>query len=749
MAQPGPVPPGQWREHLPYNSTIDLATGDGAVIAATPYSLFRVQPATGEISRYSKITGLSETGISVISTDEAGTRLLIAYQNSNLDILYRQRIYNIPDIKRDNSAGDKTIYACWPLENKFYLSTGIGIIVVDAARYEISDTWQIGNGGNPVKVNGFTADAVYFYAATEQGLKRLLRNSTNPADYANWQTVSGSNGLPAGACQQVLNLGGSIILQQQDRLYKLQGSTWTLLYTDGWPVVNVHASENKLLISARQSNGISRIRILQADGTVVRTLENSAAVSLPRKALLLNNEPWVADQYAGLSRFGATATFTNYTLNAPQAAGSGEMLVYNQVFYASSGAVNDAWNYQYNGDGIFRLQEGEWTNINRYRFPVLDTLLDILSLAADKRDGTIWAGSYGGGLIHMKNGPSFELFKQGYLDATVGDPGSYRVAGLMFDSGNNLWISNFGAAQPLKLRKADGSWKSFTLPFPLFENALAQIIVDDFDTKWIVAPLGNGLVCFNHGTSPDNTGDDRWRKLGRGTGNGNLPSDNVQCLAKDKSGFIWVGTDNGIGVFQCPDQVVAAGCDAVWPVVPAGNFAGYLFQGQTVRSIATDGADRKWVATPAGVFLISASGEKVLEHFTEANSPLLSNDVLKIAIDGHSGEVYFATRKGTCSYRAEATAGGSNNEELLVFPNPVPPGFAGTIAIRGVVNNAIVKITELDGKLVYQTRALGGQAIWDGRNYRGQRISTGVYLVLVQEEGGKERAAAKIFFINR
>jgi hypothetical protein len=165
--------------------------------------------------------------------------------------------------------------------------------------------------------------------------------------------------------------------------------------------------------------------------------------------------------------------------------------------------------------------------------------------------------------------------------------------------------------------------------------------------------------------------------------------------------------------------------------------------------MAVDGADRKWVATRNGVFLVSATGEKVIYQFTETNSPLLSNDVRKIAIDGKTGEVYFATLKGICSFRSTATEGGETNENVLVFPNPVPPGFTGTIAIRGLVNNAVVKITELDGRLVYQTRALGGQAIWDGRNYKGQRISSGAYLVLVSDDGRKERTVAKIFFISQ
>jgi hypothetical protein len=203
-------------------------------------------------------------------------------------------------------------------------------------------------------------------------------------------------------------------------------------------------------------------------------------------------------------------------------------------------------------------------------------------------------------------------------------------------------------------------------------------------------------------------------------------------------------------VIQCTQDVFSArGCEAILPVISNGNFAGFLFKGQEVRHIAVDGADRKWVATKSGVFLISASGEKVVYRFTEDNSPLLSNDVKKITIDGKTGEVYFATSKGICSFSSTATEGGELNDDLIVFPNPVPPGFTGTIGIRGVVNNAIVKITELDGRLVYQTRALGGQAVWDGRNYKGQRISSGVYLVLVTDETKKERIATKIFFISQ
>lgn len=745
------MPPiGQWREHLPYNSAIDVTAGDGKVYCATPYSLFSVTIAGNTVERFSRVTGLSETGVSAINYDEGNKKLLIAYSNSNIDIIYRNDIYNVPDIKRSTIIGDKNIYNIYPLGKNYYLSTGLGVVVIDGDRYEVKDSWFIGNGGNQVKVNGFTSDGTYFYAATEEGLKKVARNSPNLANYSNWQTVSGGNGLTAGPCNNVLTVQDKIIVQKNDSLFVQNGTNWSFLYTDTWPFISSNTTENKIQICERQANGISRVVILNADGTVFRTLANTGAVSFPRKAILYNNDPWVADQFASLSRFGASFSYEQYILNSPQATASGEMVVYNNIFYATAGSVNDAWNYQYNGDGIYTFKEGSWNNINRYRYNQIDTLLDYVTIAIDKRDETIWAGSYGGGLLHIKPGPVFEIFKQNNLGVTVGDPVSYRVAGLAFDRENNLWISNFGSGQQLRVRKNDDSWKAITVPFSLFENALSQIVIDDNNYKWIVAPLGNGLICYDHGTSVDNTNDDKWRRYTGGAGNGNLPNNEVLCVAKDKNGFIWVGTSDGIGVIQCPLDIFSAQtCEAVLPVVPNGNFAGFLFKGQQVRSIAVDGADRKWVATKNGVFLISASGEKVIYQFTEDNSPLLSSDVKKITIDGKTGEVYFATAKGICSFRSTATEGGERNEDILIFPNPVPPGYSGTIGIKGLVNNAIVKITELDGRLVYQTKALGGQAIWDGRNYKGQRISSGVYLVLVSDDGKKERTATKIFFISK
>jgi Two component regulator propeller len=743
-------PVGQWREHLPYNSAIDVTAGNDKIYCATPYSLFTVDTKENSVERLSRITGLSETGISAIKYDEANNKLVIAYTNSNIDILYRNDIFNIPDLKRKVISGDKAVYNIYPLNKKYYLSTGLGVVVMDGEKYETNDTWIIGNNGNAIRVNGLTSDASFFYAATEDGLKKAPVTGNNLSNYLNWQLVTGSNGLSAGACKGVVIVNNKVVVLKNDSLFVQSGTNWNLLYTDGWPVVSINSTGNKLELCQRKATGESKVTILNDNGASERTITQPRVISFPRKAILFNNDYWIADQFGALSKFTAT-NFEVYKLNSPEATASGEMLVRNGIFYAAAGEVNSSWNYQFNGNGIFKFADGSWTNYNRFNNSAPDSLFDFITVTTNPRDESIWAGSFGGGLLHIKKDNTSEVFKQNSpLRAPFGDPGSYRVSGLAFDNENNLWVSNFGAVQQLHVRKNDGNWKSFSIPFGLFGDAVSQILIDDNNYKWIVCPLGNGLVCFNDNNTIDNIADDRWKIYRGGAGNGNLPSGEVICVAKDKEGFIWAGTADGIGVVQCTQEIFSPqGCEAILPIVQQGNFAGYLFKGEEVRSIAVDGANRKWVATKNGVWLISADGEKVLFRFTEENSPLLNNDVKQIAIDGKTGEVYFATLKGICSFRSTATEGGETNSDVLVFPNPVPPGYAATIAIRGLVNNAVVKITELDGRLVYQTRALGGQAVWNGKDYKGRKIASGVYLILVSDDSRTEKTATKIVFISK
>lgn len=742
----GIVPIGDWREQLPYYQAMTLSKGQGKIFCSTPFSFFSVDAKDNSINRFSKINGLSEVGISVIEYDTKTDKLLVAYNNSNLDILYQNNIHNIDAIKKKVINADKNIYNIYPFQSRFYLSTGIGIIVIDEDKFEVEDTYIIGSGGSYTRVNGFCSDASFFYAATEEGLKKASISNLNLSDYRNWQLLSG-NGLPAGAVQNTLSLQNKIIAQVKDSLWLLSGNNWVLFYADDWKITSIKISDEKIL-ACQQKNGTGRILILNSNGIVEKNIQSPGSIPAPHQAILLDNETWIADTASGLNRYNSS--FQNLVPNSPYGIATGEMIVQNEVLWVASGTVTEQWNSTNTKKGIYRFMQDEWLNYTNKNIATLDSFPDVVTVTVDPRDETLWAGSFGGGLLQLKKDNTAQLYKQNSpLESSLIVPGSYRVSGLAFDNENNLWISNYGAAQDIAVRKADGSWRKFFNPNTHAENAVSQLLIDDFNQKWIVSPKGNGLFCFNHGTSIDNSGDDKWRYFRQGKGNGNLPDNNVLCVARDKSGFIWVGTSKGIGIIQCPqDATSQQTCEAILPIVQQDNFAGYLFQNEMVQSIAVDGADRKWVGTKNGIWLISPDGQKIIYRFAEDNSPLLSNDVKKITINQKSGEIFFATSKGICSFRSTATEGTTTNSNVLVFPNPVPPGYNGTIAIRGLVNNAIVKITEMDGRLVFQTRALGGQAVWDGKDYKGRKISTGVFLVLISDDGRQEKAAGKIVFVK-
>ena len=734
IAQSEFPPIGSWREHLPYQGAIDVTASAKKIYAATPYSLFSVDIVTAEIERISKVAGLSETGVSTIQYDAVSKKLFIAYNNSNIDVLDQDGIHNIPELKRENISGDKNIYHIYPDNSRCYLSTGLGIIVLDADKLEVSDSWFIGNNGAYVKTNGFTKNNGFFYAATEEGLKKISTSNNNPADFRNWELVSGTNGLAASSCKAVVTLQGKTIAVQNDSIFVETGGNWNLFFSNGWPVVSIKVSENNLLVCQRQSNGSAQVIALNEGGTILKTLQKPNIISDPKKAISVNGEYWIADLNGGLSHWPGNS-FENYKLNSPIAPALAGMTTYNNIFYATAGNVNDSWNYQFNRGGIFKLDGSYWTNYNQYSFPQLDTLMDFVSLAVDPRDESVWAGSFGGGLLHIKKNDQLEILKQNSpIQPTVGDPASYRIAGLAFDSENNLWMSNFGTNQQLLVLKNDGSWQSLTIPFLLNYNAVSQILIDDYNQKWIASPLGNGLIVLNDNNTINNPNDDRWKFYRVGAGNGNLPSNEVQSLVKDKTGFIWIGTNNGIAVIQCPQEVFSTGCEAIWPVILEGSSANYLFKGQQVRSIAVDGADRKWVVTADGAWLVSPEGDRIISHFNEDNSPLLSNDVKTVSVNGQTGEVFFGTTKGIISYHGTATEAAETKNNVLVFPNPVPPGYSGSIGIRGLPENSIVKITETNGRLVFQGRSLGGQLVWNGKDYNGRQAASGVYLVIAEEK---------------
>jgi ligand-binding sensor domain-containing protein len=279
------------------------------------------------------------------------------------------------------------------------------------------------------------------------------------------------------------------------------------------------------------------------------------------------------------------------------------------------------------------------------------------------------------------------------------------------------------------------------------------MIVDASDQKWILKRSNGLLIVFTDEGTIDDTSDDKVKVLYSTQGAGNIPGNKVYSFAKDLDGEVWVGTDKGVAVFYSPENIFISGADydAQRILVPRNDGSGladYLLETELITSIAVDGANQKWIGTErAGLFLFSEDGLDQLEHFTAENSPLLSNNITSISIN-KKGEVFIGTAEGIISYKGTATPPNPPGSKVYAYPNPVRENFTGLVAIVGLVNNSYVKITDSYGNLVYQTKSEGGQAVWDGLNFNGEKVATGIYMVFAVTEDKSEKVVTKILVIK-
>jgi len=751
------VPIGSWLAHLPYNNCFAVADAGEKVYCANEISAFAFNKSDNSFDRLNTAAGFSDVGLRGLFYDKAHASLVMAYTNSNLDFVLNGEIVNYPFIRNSNINGDKNVYHAAFKGDTIILSCGFGIVLYDIVKQESPATFFFTDAeGANMRVNMTAVSDGYIYAASSGGLYRGALDEPNLQDFSNWELQSGTDGLPDSEVHMVVSFNEALYAQLADTLYQNTGADWSSYFFEtDWHTRHISTNTGHMVISQVFGDTIPadscRILVIDALGGVEEIINEAEMLNLMQAIIDDDGAIWYADTYTGFKKY-KDGIFAQYLPNGPGSGKSQDIFIANGLVFVAPGEVNASWNYQFNADGFFVLDYGYWNNINRYTFSALDTIFDLFTVTVDPRDNTAWLGSFGRGLIrYNRPGGTLDVFKQGYLESVPGDAGSYRVGGLALDSTYNLWISNFGAVNPIAVRKADGTWQHYNPGLsPDIVNQVGQIAIDQFNTKWVQLPRGNGILVFNENGTLDNTADDLIKVLGAGAGNGNLHTNFVNCIAVDKQNEIWVGTSEGITIFYNPGEVytnTTAG-DATQPLVNLGGYYEQLLRNDIVNTIAVDGANRKWVGTNSGAFLISADGTEQLLYFNEDNSPLISNTVTKIAIDGISGEVYFGTDKGIISYRHTATEGVEEISDVKVFPNPVREDYTGEIAISGLTRDAEVRITDMAGRTIWQTTALGGQAIWNGNGYDGNRAATGVYMVYSTNEDGTQTAVAKILLIS-
>ena len=265
--------------------------------------------------------------------------------------------------------------------------------------------------------------------------------------------------------------------------------------------------------------------------------------------------------------------------------------------------------------------------------------------------------------------------------------------------------------------------------------------------KWMIYK-DNKIVVYNDNGTISDTTDDSYRVLSNGVANGGLDAIPVS-MAEDRDGEIWIGTNEGIYVLFNLSEAFSSSAQVQKIKVTFGGNVELLLENENVTAIAIDGGNRKWIGTEgSGIFVLAPDGTSQELRFNEDNSPLLSNKINDIAIDHRTGEVFISTDKGLISYKGEATAPQDAFVDVYAYPNPVKPGYTGKIAIKGLVADSDVRITDVSGNVVFNTVSIGGQAIWDGNKLDGTRASTGIYLVFMASPEGTSKQVTKILFMN-
>lgn len=753
-------PIGSWRTHLPYNKLVDVAVVDDMVYAATELTIFTYNKLDNSVERFDKVKGLNDIGISKIGYNPTTDEILVAYTNTNLDIIMMDgTIINIPDIKDKEILGNKTINDITFKDNYAYLSCGFGIVILDMDRREIFDTYYIGPDGNSIDVMGITYNDTSLFASTESGIYYADVAGLNLADYHQWHKDQRLI-YPDLPYDHVVSFNGKVYANyfsnqsEQDTMFVFNGIGWDYFEKDNnsqHHQMNVVA-DNMLLVNENEvqvydKNMVFQYSIWKPEGQSVK----------PLSADMDEDFVWVGAQSKGLVKTWNTGIEAEYIKpNGPGTNSIFRLDAGGKNVWVASGGRQSNWSKLYMKDGVFSFIEDSWYTHNAWSTPAFDTMSDYVCAKVDPLNSNIaYIGTWQAGVVKFVNNELTTIYddQNSTVQPWISNPNLINISGIDFDSQNNMWVANSGAPNLLSVMKTDGEWKSFNFGGSLSGKDIGDLLIDNYDQKWIIKRNDGLIIVFTNNGSIDDIGDDDVKVLHSASGQGNIPGNKVYSFAADLDGEVWVGTDKGIAVFYSPESIFVSGAnyDAQRILVPRNDGSGladYLLETELINTIAVDGANRKWVGTErAGIFLFSEDGLEEIHHFTTENSPLLSNNITSIAIND-VGEVFIGTAKGIISYRGSATPPNPPGTKAYAYPNPVRENYTGLIAIKGLENNSYVKITDSYGNLVYQTKSEGGQAVWDGNNFNGQKVATGIYMVFAVTIDKTEKVVTKILVVR-
>ena len=741
---------GEWSDHLVYSTSVDVAVGNGEIFSSTGSSLMVYNRQFDEVKRLSKINGLSETGIAAIGWSGPTQTLIVAYTSGNIDFIAYNTITNLPDIARKNMSIDKIINKIRCLGDYCYLACNFGIAVLDISGNEVLDTWSPGVDGYYPVINDIAFGGGNVYAATDQGVFMAQANREGLSFYGNWTLMEQLPQAKATYNAAIFS-GGKLYVNQKirdgsgDKLYCI-GETTSLFFNEtGITFNSIDGDDNGFTLTSTE-----KIYSFSTDGTpLTPIITYQWGTPMAMRSVLSDGDIWIADVLNGLVKGENLSTFIPYTVGSPIITDAAQVVSTNGTTLLTGGGVNASWGNLGREFSISVKKDNSWIST------VSDVHFDAMRAAIDPTDGShFFVSTYGTGLLEYRIVGEELTTVNSYradnspIEAITGG-NTERICGITFDKEGNLWITQPQVGSNIKMLGSDGNWVLFPNDIPYAR--IGDIVATSTGQKWIVLPGGNGIFVFDDNSTPGNFSDDKSKFLRVTDGDGAVFR-NVFSLVEDLDGAIWVGTDNGPMVYTNPGRVFETDIRVNRPKLSRDDGTGladYVLGTETITSIAVDGGNRKWLATKgSGTYLFSEDGLTQLKSYNENNTPLFSNQVNSVAIDGISGEIWFATAKGVISIRGEATDGKSGFNNVYAFPNPVREDFMGNLTITGLESDTQIRITDISGNLVYKTVSEGGQASWDLNTYNGKRAATGVYLVFCSSEDGSNSTVIKVLIIN-
>ena len=737
-----------WKGYFSYNEIVDVESASDTVFAATQNAVFSKAIASSDLKIFNSINGLKPESITTIhhsqttnKTFAGNTNGLLLIINSDGTISTKVDIINEVPVPPNK----KKINDFYEHEGKLYIATDYGISVMDVATSEFIITYFIGTSGEETEVLQTTVLNNQIYAVTRSfGIRKGDLANPNLYDFSQWQTFD------AGFWGGIVTFNNELVAMNADaKTYRYNGTSFQQVLNQTQAGLKIKTNGTELIITTQ-----NHVFVLnQAYNVLVDITQIPNYNVIFKAATVVNGILYIGTEKDGLFSAALTnpSVFEVLSPNGP---------VRNYIFRVKKApnylwAVYGDYTRDYNPYALDEFGISKFSNDNGWELIPYNDLFQAKSISDivinPNNPNQVYATSYFSGLLKIE-GDNIELFNNtntgpnGLESLVVSGSPSYidiRINSPAFDKDGNLWLTNAFVEKAIKVLRSNGQWQSYNLADvapTVSTGRYGPMAIDKNRTKWVPS-INDGLIAFNENYNN--------KFIVINTTNGNLPDNDVRCVAVDNRNQLWIGTYAGLRTVSVDRFISSDELTTNAIIIQEGDLAQELFYQQTILDIAVDGANRKWVSiADGGVFLVSSDGQETIYRFTKNNSPLPSDNINDIEIDGVSGEVFFATDKGMVSFLGTSTKPSDSLSDVFVYPNPVRPNFVGTVKISGLTDKANVKITDIEGNLVYETTAAGGTIEWDTKAFGKHKVASGVYMIFVASEDATDSTVKKVMIIR-